>query len=111
VIGGRGFGQFGEQVREVRVRLDAARLGGFDDRIQPRAGRGAGDCLAKEPVFSSDAKRSDRVLHSVCVERDFRMIEEAFKFRVLTQHVKTALPRTLCGRTRSAMLSSQALSS
>ena len=52
VICDRGFRQFGEQVREVRVRLDAARLGGLDERVQARAGRRADDCLAKEPVFS-----------------------------------------------------------
>ena len=30
-----GFGQLREQMREVRVRLDAAGFGGFDGQIQP----------------------------------------------------------------------------
>jgi len=38
----------------------------------PCAGRSAGDCLAEEPV-SSDAKRPNRVLHALRIERDFRM--------------------------------------
>jgi len=54
VLGGRGFGQFGEQMRKVRIRLQIAGLGGFNERIQARAGGGARPCLAREPVFASN---------------------------------------------------------
>jgi hypothetical protein len=67
VLGGRGSGQLGEQMREIRVRLDAAGLGGLDERIQARAGYGAGDRLTEKPVPASITKGADRVLHPVGV--------------------------------------------
>jgi hypothetical protein len=46
------------------MRLDTIRLRRFDQRVQASARRGAGGGL------------TDRVLDSVCIERDLRMVEE-----------------------------------
>jgi hypothetical protein len=41
VIGAGGLGKFGEEAREIRVRVDAIGAGGFDQRVQSGACGGA----------------------------------------------------------------------
>ena len=53
LVGGRRFGKVGEKVCEVGMRLKPISLGGLDQRVQPRAGRGACRRVAKEPVAAA----------------------------------------------------------
>lgn len=70
------------------MRLDAVRLGRFNQRVQTGTRGGAGGRLTEEPVFSSDTKWSDHVLDKVGVERDLRMIDEWQELAPLAQHVE-----------------------
>lgn len=46
----------GEHGQDVRIRFDAVGLCGLDETVEIAIGVGAGDCVAKEPVFA--AKRA-----------------------------------------------------
>ena len=76
MIGAGSPRKFGKEAREVGMRLDAVRLGRLDQRVQAGTRRGARGRLTEEPVLSTDTKWSDRVLDTVGIKRDLRMIEE-----------------------------------
>lgn len=54
VLEARGLGQHGEQRAQVTVGLDAVGLGGFDQRVEIGARRGAAAGVAEEPVLAAD---------------------------------------------------------
>jgi hypothetical protein len=62
VLKAPGAGKRLEEHREIRVRLDTVRLRGLNEGVQVGAGDRAFYCVAEQPAFSPNYKRSDRVL-------------------------------------------------
>lgn len=81
------FGQFGEEVREISMWLETIRLCAFHQGVQACARLGAGDGVTEEPALAADDERADRVLGTVGIERDLRVIEEVREFRPLRECV------------------------
>ena len=52
-------------------------LGGFNERVEPCAGVGAGYGVGEQPVSSSEAERSDGVLDGVGVDAVAAVVTEA----------------------------------
>jgi len=88
VICAGSLGKFGEEPREIRVRLDAIGAGRFNQRVQPGARGGAGGGLTEQPIPPSDHKWPYCILNPVGIERDLRMFEERPKLTPLAQHVE-----------------------
>ena len=49
-----GGGQFTEDTNEIGVWIDAARLAGFDERVEISTGIGPRHCIGEQPVAAAD---------------------------------------------------------
>jgi len=65
VLGCSDSGKFGEQMREIRVRLYAIGAGRFDQRVQAGARGGTGGGLTEQAIPPSDHKRPYGVLDPI----------------------------------------------
>ena len=63
-----GSGQFAEDTDEIGVGIDAARLAGFDERVEISTGIGPRHGIGEQPVAAANDKRTDRVLAKIVVD-------------------------------------------
>lgn len=54
-----------EHIGQPAVGLHATGLGGLNERVKQCTGLGASGRIGKEPCFSADHKRADRVFHRI----------------------------------------------
>jgi len=92
VLGRGGFRKFGEEMREIGVRLKTIRFCTFHEGVKARTGLGAGDGIAEEPSLAADHERPNGIFGTVGIERDFR-IEVGSFFVALVTRVSMPLSR------------------
>ena len=95
--GGRG-GQGAQHVAQPQIRLEAVGLGGFDQRVDERAGTCAGLRIREEPRLSADHEGADGVFGRVVVDRQIAALEVADQARPLSMQVAQRTPEHRGGR-------------
>ena len=68
VFDGSCFGQFGEDVTQIGIRLVPVRLGRLNDGIKLGTGASAGLGVSEFPVVSADTKRPEGALGGIVID-------------------------------------------
>ncbi len=90
--------QCDQHIGEVAVAVDPVGDARLQQRVQVRAGVGAGHRVAEQPVLSADAERTDRVFAGVVIDRVVAVFHEARELGPLRGRVVQRLAEQAAGQ-------------